>query len=168
MRTGPSPVHVIVVATDCLDDVHNSSGAFVAHLIAALLGTRMVESSIWAVLGRPPSLAGVEAKIWFMSRTIAALLGLLISRYRPSKSALWVLALPGAILAFRVLLYGLGKPAYLAEHFLAPIAWATRPSAKTFWYSQYPLFEHSPLAGSMDIDAVPEALHKGRPSQEPE
>lgn len=95
-------------------------GTFVSHLIAALLGTGMVESSIGAVLGRPRSLVGLEAKIWFTSLTIAALLGFFICRYRPSKSALWVWVLPGTIFAFRVLLYGFGRTGALAEHFLAP------------------------------------------------
>ena len=113
-------------------EIFRTSGAFVAHLIAALLGTGMVESSIWAVLGRPRSLAGIEAKIWFTSLTIAALLGFLISRYRPSTSALWVWVLPGAILAFRVLLYGLGKPASLAEHFLAPNCLGNKTECQDF------------------------------------
>jgi hypothetical protein len=109
-----------------------TSGAFVAHLIAALIGTGMVESSIWAVLGRPRSLAGIETKIWFTSLTIAALLGFFISRYRPSKSALWVWVLPCAILALRVLLYGIGKPASLAEHFLGPNCLGNKAECQDF------------------------------------
>ena len=116
-QTPPSPITPVV-------EIFRTAGAFVAHLVAALLGTGMVESSfaasVRALVGQPRSLAGIEAKIWLMSLTIAALLGFLISKYRPSKSALWVWTLPGTILACRVLLYGLGKPASVAEHFLAP------------------------------------------------
>ncbi len=107
-------------------------GAFVSHLVAALFGTAMVESSIWAVLGRPRSLAGTEAKIWFTSLTIAALLGFFIGRYRPSKSALWVWVLPGTIFAFRVLLYGFGRTGALVEHFLAPNCLQSKTECQDF------------------------------------
>jgi hypothetical protein len=116
-QTPPSPSRPV-------GEIFRTAGAFVAHLVAALLGTGMVESSfaptVRALVGQARSFVGIETRIWLMSLTIAALLGFLISRYRPSKSALWVWTLPGAFLAFRVLLYGLGKPASVAEHFLAP------------------------------------------------
>jgi len=116
-QTSPSP-------NKPLGEIFRTAGAFVAHLVAALLGTGMVESPfaaiVRAVVGQPRSLASIEAKIWLTSVTTAALLGYFISKYRPSKTALWVWTLPGAILVCRVLLYGIGNPVSAAEHFLAP------------------------------------------------
>jgi hypothetical protein len=95
-------------------------GVFIAHLIAAILGTAMVESPLWAVLGRPRSLAGIEAKTWATSLAIATLLGFYICKFRPGKSATWVWLIPGTIFALRVVLYGSRPTGSLAKHFLAP------------------------------------------------
>lgn len=50
-------------------------GAFLLNLVIALLGTGIIESSIWAQLGHARSLPGIEARVWLLSPAIAALLG---------------------------------------------------------------------------------------------
>jgi hypothetical protein len=92
----------------------------VSHLIAAVIGTAMVETSIWPVLGRPHSLAGIETKAWLASTIIAGSLGFLIAKYRPSKTALWIWILAGAIFTLRLSLYSVGRSGNLVEHFLSP------------------------------------------------
>lgn len=97
-------------------------GIFAAHLVAAVLGTGMVESSIWALFGRPQSLTGIEVKTWISSLTIATVLGFVICKFQPSKSAMWIWVIPGVIFTLRVWLYGFGSAGSVAKHFLHQIA----------------------------------------------
>lgn len=101
-------------------NVLRTVGTSVSHLIAAVIGTAIVQSSIWPVLGRPHSLGGIETKAWFASIIIASSLGFLIAKYRPSKTALWIWVLAGVIFALRLFLYRGGPSGNLLEHFLAP------------------------------------------------
>jgi hypothetical protein len=60
-------------------------GAFALNLAIAILGTTVVESPIWSTwsqFGRAHSVHGIEAREWFLSLTIAALLGFFIGRRR--------------------------------------------------------------------------------------
>jgi len=147
----PPPSDVVEYQTPALTGTSlgkalRTVGTYIAHLIAAIIGTGMVESPIWGVFGRPRSLAGIEAKTWVTSLTIAALLGFLICKFRPSKSAVWVWVIPGTIFVLRVLLYGFRPTVSPAKHFLAPNCMDntrdcqdflvfTIPAARAFAYS---------------------------------
>lgn len=101
-----------------------TAGVFLLNLAIAILGTSMIESSIWSQIGHARSLSGIEARLWLSSLTIAALLGFFVCRRWPTKSALWVWILPVAFFAFRVLLYRNGNSLLVGSsvlrHFLAP------------------------------------------------
>ena len=99
-------------------------GAFVLNLAVAFFGTAMIESSIWSQIGRARSIAGIERREWFLSLTIAALLGFFMRRRWQTKSAMWVWVLPVTFFALGVLMYGAKSRSVLAggfsEHFFAP------------------------------------------------
>lgn len=82
-------------------------GSFVLNLAIAFFGTTVVESSIWSAwskIGRAHTVSGIEAREWFLSLTIAALLGFFIGRRRPT-TAIWVWILPVAFFGLGALLY---------------------------------------------------------------
>ena len=103
-------------------------GAFVLNLVLAIFGTAIVESSIWSAwshIGRARSISAIEAREWFLSLTIAVVLGIVVGK-RWSKTAVWIWTLPVTFFALGVLLYGARLNSSVlvgggyAEHFLAP------------------------------------------------
>jgi hypothetical protein len=129
-------------------------GAFALNLAIAILGTTVVESPIWSTwsqFGRAHSAYGIEAREWFLSLTIAAVLGFFIGRRRTT-TAIWVWTLPVVFFAFGALTYSgrsgssvLGEGGF-REHFFAPNCLAdphncrdfftfTVPAARTVAYS---------------------------------
>lgn len=121
-------------------------GAFVLNLVVAIFGTAIVESSIWSAwsrIGRAHSIAGVEAREWFLSLTIAALLGIFVGR-RWSRTAVWVWTLPVVFFGLGALLYstrpngrflaGVG----FAEHFFVPNCLANPHDCRDFFVFTIP------------------------------
>jgi hypothetical protein len=103
-------------------------GAFALNLAIAVFGTTVVESPIWSAwsqIGRAHTMSGIEAREWFLSLLIAALLGVFIGRRRPA-TAIWVWTLPVAFFGLGALLYS-ARPntsvlveGGFAQHFFVP------------------------------------------------
>jgi hypothetical protein len=127
---------------------------FALNLAIAIFGTAIVESSAWRVWsligGKTNSVSAIQAREWFLSLTIAALLGFFIGR-RWLTTAIWVWTLPTALFGLGALLYSarlngsVFGPGF-AEHFFAPNCLAnpldcreffvfTIPGARTVAYS---------------------------------
>jgi hypothetical protein len=121
-------------------------GTFVLNLVIAIFGTAIVESSIWSAwsrIGRAHSVSGIEAREWFLSLTIAALLGIFIGK-RWSRTAVWVWTLPVVFFALGALMYR-GRPRSsvlvgggFAEHFLAPNCLADPHDCRDFFLFTIP------------------------------
>ena len=121
-------------------------GAYVLNLVIAIFGTAIVESSIWSAwsrIGRAHSIAGIEAKAWFLSLTIAALLGFFIGR-RSATTAIWVWIVPVAFFGLGALLYsarpngGFLAGGGFAEHFFAPNCLANQHDCLDFFVFTIP------------------------------
>lgn len=121
-------------------------GTFVLNLMIAIFGTSIVESSIWSAwsrIGRAHSVSGIEAREWFLSLTMAALLGIFIGK-RWSRTAVWVWTLPVVFFAIGALMYrGRTSSSVLvgggfAEHFLAPNCLADPHDCRDFFLFTIP------------------------------
>ncbi len=113
-------------------------GTFVLNLVIAIFGTAIVESSVWSAwsqIGRARSISGIEAREWFLSLTIAALLGIFVGR-RWSKTTVWVWTLPVAFFGLGALLYRVGGG--FAEHFFAPNCLANPHDCRDFFVFTIP------------------------------
>jgi hypothetical protein len=113
---------------DAIKKVLRFIGAFALNLAIAILGTTLIESPIWSTwsqFGRARSVHGIEAREWFLSLMIAAMLGFFIGRRRTA-TAIWVWTLPVAFFALGALMYsGRSSSSVLVgggfgEHFFAP------------------------------------------------
>jgi hypothetical protein len=137
------------VRNDAAGKFFRAVGEFVFNYVVAVFGTAMMESSIWSRIGHANSVSGVLAREWLLSTMIAALLGVFVGRRWLSKTATSVWILSAAVLAFRILLYGISNDtsplgfSALSRHFLAPNlgdTWSdffvfTIPAARTASYS---------------------------------
>jgi hypothetical protein len=120
-------------------------GTFVLNLVIAIFGTVIVESSIlstWSRIGRAHSVSGIEAREWFLSLTIAALLGIFIGK-RWSRTAVWVWTLPVVFFVLGALAYKGPSSSVLvgggfAEHFFAPNCLAHPHDCRDFFVFTIP------------------------------
>lgn len=119
-------------------------GIFVLNLAIATFGTSVVESPIWSAwsqIGRAHSASGIEAREWFLSITIAALLGIFIGRRWP-RVAVWVWTLPLTWFALGALAYR-SNPSVLVgggfvEHFFSPDCLADPHKCRDFFFFTLP------------------------------
>jgi hypothetical protein len=120
-------------------------GTFVLNLVIAIFGTVIVESCIlsaWSRIDRAHSVSGIEAREWFLSLTIAALLGIFIGK-RWSRTAVWIWTLPVVFFALGALMYRGPSRSVLvgggfAEHFLAPNCLANPHDCRDFFLFTIP------------------------------
>jgi len=71
------------------------------------------------------SFAGLAAKFWVSCVTVGALLGFFVTRYRPTRMALWIWILPVTLLIYRIVLYRTTRTNSIfgdsvLQHFVAP------------------------------------------------
>jgi hypothetical protein len=124
-------------------------GTFALNLAIVTFGTPVSAApvlSAWSRLSRAHSVYGIEARQWFLSFTIAALMGFFIGR-RWTKTAIWVWILPVIIFVSRAVEYSTGETpgvlvsSGLVQHFLAPNCVADRPGCRDFYGSTLPVVE---------------------------
>ena len=90
-------------------------GYVVLNTLIAVFGTAVVETKIPHAV--PHSGADVIWREWITSTIIAALLGVLASHYRTSKTARWAWLIPAGVFAFTALLYLFGRNIRFWSHF---------------------------------------------------
>jgi hypothetical protein len=121
-----------------------SVGEFLLNYVVAVIGTTMMESSIWSRIGHSHSVSEVLAREWLLGPTIAALLGVFVGRRWLPKSAPWVWILPAALFVFRTLLYETSSPSSVlafksfSGHFLAPNCLTDRIACTDFFVFTIP------------------------------
>jgi hypothetical protein len=119
-------------------------GELLLNFVVAVIGTAMMESSIWSLIGHAHSTFGVAAREWLLGLTLAALLGFYVGRRWHSKSAMWVWILPAAFFAFGILLYGTHRNSSVlagssfSEHFFAPDCLTDRTACRDFFLFTIP------------------------------
>jgi hypothetical protein len=80
-----------------------AAGFYFANLIAALIGTAFLESTIWRFLGSAGSMHGVLLREWVLSTSIAGSVGFYLNRRWPHKASIWIWVVPIAFLSLRIL-----------------------------------------------------------------
>ena len=121
-----------------------SVGEFLLNYVVAVIGTAMMESSIWSRIGHTHSVSEVLAREWVLGPTIAALFGFFVGRRWLSKTAPWVWILPAAFFAFRTLLYETSSTSSVlafnsfSGHFLAPNCLTDRTACTDFFVFTIP------------------------------
>ena len=123
-----------------------AAGNFLLNLTIAILGTTAVESAIWSIVSQVFPVHSEPARAmreWFLSVTVAALLGFFIGRRR-SSTAIWVWTLPVVFFGLGVLLY-CARPSEsvlvggnFAEHFFSPNCLAKRFECRDFYLFTVP------------------------------
>jgi hypothetical protein len=99
-------------------------GDYLLCFATAILGSNAILGEINPIV-HTHSFSGLAAKMWISGVTVAALLGFFVTRYRPTKMALWIWILPFALLIYRIVLYTTVRTHSIFEdgvlkHFVAP------------------------------------------------
>lgn len=79
------------------------SGILILHTLVALIGTAILENTVWTVF-RPQSLSAFLWKEWILSLLCAALVGFLMWRTWRGSAAMWVWLLTGSWFVLRFVL----------------------------------------------------------------
>jgi hypothetical protein len=88
---------------------------YIGHLIVAIIGTVIIETALWPILGKPSSPNGVGLKEFLMSAVISFALGAVNSLWRQSRTAIWIWVAPVALLLFRAVLFETASQRSLVE-----------------------------------------------------
>jgi hypothetical protein len=79
--------------------------AYIGHLIVAIIGTVIIETALWPILGKPSSPGGVVMKEFIMSAVLSLALGVVNALWKPSRAAFWIWVAPVALLLLRAILF---------------------------------------------------------------
>lgn len=121
-----------------------SVGEFLLNYVVAVIGTAMIESSIWSQIGRTHSVSEVLTREWLLGPAIAASVGFFVGRRWLSKTAPWVWILPAGVFAIRALLYEASSNSSVlafnsfSGHFLAPNCLTDRTACTDFFVFTIP------------------------------
>ena len=101
-----------------------SVGDYLLCFAIAILGSNWILQEINPIV-HPHSFSGLAAKMWISCVTVAVLLGFFVTRYRPTRMALWIWILPVGFLIFRMVVYSSTRTHSLfgdsfLQHFVAP------------------------------------------------
>jgi hypothetical protein len=101
-----------------------SVGDYLLCFAIAILGSNAILGDINPT-AHTDSFFGLAAKIWVSCVTVAALLGFFVTRYRPTKMAVWIWILPVTLLIYRIVLYTTTRTTSIfgdsvLQHFVAP------------------------------------------------
>jgi hypothetical protein len=100
-----------------------SVGDYLLCFAIAILGSNAILGEINPIV-HTHSFSGLAAKMWIAGVTVAALLGFFVTRYRPTRMALWIWILPVILLVYRIVLYATRTNSIFGDsvlqHFVAP------------------------------------------------
>jgi len=102
----------------------SSVGDYLLSFAIAILGSNAILAEINPLI-RTHSFAGLAVKIWVPSVSVGVLLGFFVTRYRPTRMALWIWILPVTLLLYRIVLYMTTRRNSIfgdsvLQHFVAP------------------------------------------------
>jgi len=90
-------------------------GNVILDTLIAVFGPAVLESGI--PHRAPHSGAEIIWRVWITSIVIASVLGVLVTRYRSSRTGMWAWLIPATVFAVRALLYVSGRSTGFASHF---------------------------------------------------
>jgi hypothetical protein len=101
-----------------------SVGDYLLCFAIAILGSNAILVEINPMI-HTHSFSGLAAKLWIPCVTVAVLLGFFVTRYRPTRMALWIWILPVCFLLYRMVLYSSTRTHSIFgdsffRHFVAP------------------------------------------------
>jgi hypothetical protein len=143
-----------------------SVGDYLLCFAIAILGSNAI---LWAMpTVHTYSFSGLTVKTWVSGVTVAVLLGFFVTRYRPTKMALWIWILPVTLLVCRIVLYMTTRTNSLfgdsvLQHFVAPNCPENIRDCQDFLF--FTTLAYRTLAYSL---AAWVSLHFQRPLKEPE
>jgi hypothetical protein len=84
--------------------------AYLANFIAALLGTAIIESAIWQLLGKATTFNSIVIRELTLSIVIAFCVAVSVCVRWPSRTAMWVWIAPTLLLLLRALSFAASSP----------------------------------------------------------
>jgi hypothetical protein len=94
-------------------------GIYIFHFLAAILGTTLLESSLWQLFGRSHSTHEVLIREWVLGVIVAGSISFYLNRRWPHKAALWIWVIPIIFLSWRILALSV-HPGQVFAHLVYP------------------------------------------------
>jgi len=142
-----------------------SVGDYLLCFAISILGSNAILAEINPMI-HTHSFAGLIVKMWISCVTLSVLLGFFVTRYRPTRMALWIWILPVILLVYRIVLYRTTRTSIFADsvfqHFVAPNCLEHTADCRDF--SFFTIFAARTAAYSM---AALASLHFRKPQSKP-